>query len=366
MSLENPSKFLENIINNPKEINIKDQELKKNLSIVSRKIESQKAVYNILIVLLVKKLIDPDQDIRYHQKELPNGFSGRTFDQKYITPTMKKHNLPAMAESAWLTRSLEQPHAFDKNFPGKIKDRNVKKSFLEIIDNFQKNPSNCETILNYLINEGKKIRTQSFEQIKKIKSADKLHINELVKLIDLFINQDFKISGGSKLPVIFVYTIYQIMTNEITRYKGLKLKKLGFHTTSDRTSKSSGDIELFKGKSLFEVLEIKHNVNINEHIVRNVYSKIKKFNPQRYFIIHTLSLSRENLINLNKKIEEIKKEHGCQIIIDNFFACLSSYLRLINSVEGYINLLSKNIIEDKELKLVHKKKWKELIESKFN
>ena len=77
-------------------------------------------------------------------------------------------------------------------------------------------------------------------------------------------------------------------------------------------------------------------------------------------------LSRENLINLNKKIEEIKKEHGCQIIIDNFFVCLSSYLRLINSVEGYINLLSKNIIEDKELKLVHKKKWKELIESKFN
>jgi len=39
--------------------------------------------------------------------------------------------------------------------------------------------------------------------------------------------------------------------------------------------------------------------------------------------------------------EEIKEEHGCQIIIDNFFTCLSSYLRLIDNIEDFINLLSK-------------------------
>ena len=42
---------------------------------------------------------------------------------------MKKYKLPSMAESAWLTRSLEQPHPLDKNFPGKIKDLICKKVF---------------------------------------------------------------------------------------------------------------------------------------------------------------------------------------------------------------------------------------------
>ena len=71
-------------------------------------------------------------------------------------------------------------------------------------------------------------------------------------------------------------------------------------------------------------------------------------------------------INLNKKINEIKNDHGCQLIIDDLIITLSKYLRLITNIEDYINLLSENITNDKELKLIHKKKWKELIEKKFD
>ena len=39
--------------------------------------------------------------------ELENGFSGRSFDKKIVTPTLRKLKLPCMAESGWLTRSLE-------------------------------------------------------------------------------------------------------------------------------------------------------------------------------------------------------------------------------------------------------------------
>jgi len=366
MSLNNPALFLEDKIKKTPDAKISDKNLLKNLKILSSKIESHKGVYVCLIMLLVKKIDNPNQDIRYHKVELKNGFSGRTYDTKFITPVLKRNQLPSMAESAYLTRSIEQPHPLNKNFPGKIRDVHAKKSFLEIIDIFQKNSSHCEDILNYLILEGKKIKNKNFVPVKKIKTKEKIFIDDFIQLLVSYLNTNFKISGAAKVPVICIYSIYQIFFKEIDRYKNLTLKEMGFHTTSDKTSKSAGDIEIFKGNNLVEGFEIKFNKEINEHLLEIAYEKIKKFNPQRYFIIHTLSLSRENLINLNKKIEEIKKEHGCQIIIDNFFVCLSSYLRLINSVEGYINLLSKNIIEDKELKLVHKKKWKELIESKFN
>ena len=52
-------------------------------------------------MLLVKKIDDPKQDIRYHKVELDNGFSGRTYDTKFITPVLKRNQLPSMAESAY-------------------------------------------------------------------------------------------------------------------------------------------------------------------------------------------------------------------------------------------------------------------------
>ncbi|MGB5769798.1 MAG: DNA cytosine methyltransferase [Crocosphaera sp.] len=82
------------------------------LKIIAKYSPKQKGVYTVLITLLTHKIIEPKQDIRYHQKNLPNGFSGRTIDTQYITPTLKELGLPAMAESGWLTRSLEQPYPY--------------------------------------------------------------------------------------------------------------------------------------------------------------------------------------------------------------------------------------------------------------
>jgi DNA (cytosine-5)-methyltransferase 1 len=46
------------------------------------------------------------------------GFSGRRIDTQYITPTLKELGLPAMAESGWLTRSLEQPYPYTLDYNG--------------------------------------------------------------------------------------------------------------------------------------------------------------------------------------------------------------------------------------------------------
>lgn len=53
---------------------------------IVEKAESHKAVLAILITPFVKKIETPTQDIRYHKKELPNGYSGRGFDTSHVTP----------------------------------------------------------------------------------------------------------------------------------------------------------------------------------------------------------------------------------------------------------------------------------------
>ena len=74
MSLKNPALFLEEKIKKTPDVKILDKNLLKNLDILSNKIESHKGVYVCLIMLLVKKIHDPNQDIRNHKVELKNGF----------------------------------------------------------------------------------------------------------------------------------------------------------------------------------------------------------------------------------------------------------------------------------------------------
>ena len=58
---------------------------------IIEKAESFRGVLTVLITSLVKKIEIPTQDVRNHQAKLPNGYSGRTFDTKHITPFMKEN-----------------------------------------------------------------------------------------------------------------------------------------------------------------------------------------------------------------------------------------------------------------------------------
>ena len=87
---------------------------------ITNNIDRNKGVYTVLITLMVYKLLHPEQDVRYFQNKMKGGFSGRTIDAKFITPTLKELGLPSMAESGWLTRSLEQPYPYTLKYEGEI------------------------------------------------------------------------------------------------------------------------------------------------------------------------------------------------------------------------------------------------------
>jgi DNA (cytosine-5)-methyltransferase 1 len=189
--------------------------------------------------------------------------------------------------------------------------------------------------------------------IAPLANPEKLTINRIIKLLDKQFGYDYKTSYGSKLPVLAFYTIYQLLIDEISRYKKCQLKALGSHTASDRTSKSAGDIELFKGKELFEAIEIKLDKPIDANILRIAKEKIVRFNPQRYYILSNRGRVDEH--EVDKIIEEVKKEHGCQIIINGVLDTLKYYMRLIDNLEEFYTLYSSLISNDTELKTVHKK-----------
>lgn len=94
--------------------------LKHNIDIVIQNSENSKAVLAVTLTSLIYKALHPDQDIRNHQASIPNGYAGRIFDMNHITPFLRSKSFPCMAESGWLTRSLEQKHPYTLDYPGAI------------------------------------------------------------------------------------------------------------------------------------------------------------------------------------------------------------------------------------------------------
>ncbi|MDO8486264.1 MAG: hypothetical protein Q7S77_01015 [Candidatus Staskawiczbacteria bacterium] len=324
-------------------------------------IDRNKGVYTVLVTLMVHKLLEPKQDIRYHQDKMKRGFSARSIDTKYITPTLKELGLLSMAESGWLTRSLEQPYPYTKDYKGEISGKGMKESFLMVLDVVQKNKNITENLLRLILNSVILFKQSNYIKIKKISNTNELMISTIVLVLEKHFTEKYNTHGGSKLPVLAFYAIYKFLLSEIGRYKDCELAPLGSHTASDRTSKSAGDIQVMKGKQIFEVVEIKLDKLVDINIARIAYEKIARFNPERYYILSYVGIIEKDQKKIEELIFEIKEKHGCQLIVNGLLPTLKYYLRLISNPKRFFNEYIKLVENDTELKTIHKNKLKELI-----
>lgn len=311
---------------------------------IIEKIEKQKSILAVLITSLIKKIVDLDQDIRLHREEFKGGYSGRTLDTNVITPWLKKE-FPRYApkESGWLTRSIEQPHPFTLAFPGKIRDKQVKQSFLYILEDIEVNrasPSNYLITLCIFLIEKKKTESTTAKHIMDKANKHFLTINQVICLL----KDSFSLPDSSRLPVIAIYSVYQILIKEVEFYKNTTLKPLKSHTTSDRYS-GYGDIELYdKEQNPFEIVEIKHNISIDSIMISDVLRKIEGTKIRRYLILTTNEPNfSESDSRIYDFVNKIKSQYEIDIIPNGVIPTLKYYLRLINNLDEFIKNFVINI-----------------------
>ena len=343
-----------------------DEHTISNIETIGDKINTQKGVFTVLTTLITHKILFPRQDIRKHQSNMDGGFSGRTIDTNYITPTLKQLGLPSMSESGWLTRSLEQPYEYTLDYNGKISNKKVKKAFLQIIDYVEKNPAKSIDILRLILFQAVEEKKRSTVGIKPLANPESLTIGKIINALVEQFGFNYGTHGGSKLPVIAFFSIYKSLINELSRFKDCELEEMGSHTASDRTSKSAGDIEIFRRGNVFEAIEIKLDKSIDSNMIRVAIEKIKRFNPERYYVLSNEGIKESDKTEIISLTTEIKEDHGCQLIINGVIPTLKYYLRLITSLDDFIENYNRAIEIDTELKKDHKDKWNDLIEKHFD
>ncbi|MBE6732459.1 MAG: DNA (cytosine-5-)-methyltransferase [Ruminococcaceae bacterium] len=340
-------------------LNLSNEQLSR-LDVIAQKEETFKGVFTVLFTSLTYKALHPNQDVRRHQANMYGGYSGRSFDTKYITPFLKqKRFLGAMKESGWLTRSLEQNIPYGLDFPGKIQSKQVKDAFLKTLHDVEENGVDATSLLKGLIYYSNKYKgDKNVILINPIEKETKITIEEIISALKQHFYFKYKSRGASILPVIALYSIYECITDELRRFDGMTLDEKESHNSSDRSSGETGDIVVRDANGeIYEVVEVKFEIAVDSIMIEDAYKKIANKPVQRYYILSTKTPCEDELVKMNEIISRIREEHGCQVIVNGLIPTMKYYLRLLDDTDKFVSNYIKNLSNDTEINYEHKIAW---------
>lgn len=368
-------KILENAYQNAQNIDLGliSQNIKNNIDKLIDKIDSNKSLVSAIVTSLLKKIITPTQDIRLHRADFENGYSARMLDTQITSPFFKD-NFPKYAnkESSFLTLATRERIKWTKTegLSLKIRDKQLKDCFLNICDDVEIQNSSPDDYLMYIftkliaLSEGTQMIFQNANL--QTENLETLNIHLIIKMLE----SHFETKISSRLPVIAIYSVYEVLLPKFDRYKDKKLMPLQVHTSSDKHS--FGDIEIYTlDNQPFEIIEIKHNIPIDKYLVFDIAKKSQNTAINRYYILTTFKDSFKDLDSEKEVIDyilELKKTQEIDIITNGIISTLKYYLRFIDDYAEFINIYTKNLIEDAgkstEIKDFHLEKWIEILKEK--
>lgn len=272
---------------------------------------------------------------------------------------MKSVDFPSMAESGWLTRSLEQSLPYNLDYPGKIKPKEIKKAFLEIINEVQVLGTNAEDILEYffvlLIEQRDSLNIE-------LAKPHSLPISSIIKLLERHFTYKYNCAGASRLPTLAVYAAYQCMMSQVARYNKKILCPLESHNSADAQSGRIGDIDVNNANdTAFEGVEIKHQIQITSQLVTDAYEKFKVHKTDRYYLLTTANMDSADWVSIDKEIRRIGNIHGCQVIVNGVYSTLKYYLRLLKDPSEFIDKYVELLKIDDTIKYQHKVAWNDIV-----
>ena len=253
----------------------------------------------------------------------------------------------------------------------KIRNKELKNSFLNIFNEIEVKNKDPQHYLDYLFSQLIKL---SFQERSILKIGTAQSKNSSILNIDLILNmiqKHFSLKLSSRLPVIAIYSIYQMLMPTLKRYENKKLLSLQVHTSSDKHG--FGDIEIYtKNNKPFEIVEIKHNIPIDEYLIFDIVKKIDKVDIDRYYLLTTYKIGFENADiekKVNKLIIRIKQEKNVDIIANGIITTLKYYLRFVDDYKHFIEIYTNNLIQDAknstEVKTFHIEEWTTIMKNNF-
>lgn len=207
---------------------------------------SNRAGVRLLMSCLLGKLDKPTVDPRKPYTEIggTDSFSGRTYDERYLTHFINEHRLPVNSTTAFLTptlRNINHPLTTDRELIGR--PREVYKKTLELLEDVAEQRISADVLLLetvrflLLLRDEKLARMASLlGALQRSEGALPLSSEAIVTLI----KQHLACKNASRLPVLVVAAAYEIAGTRLAE----NLLPLNAHNAADLQTGSLGDVEI--------------------------------------------------------------------------------------------------------------------------
>lgn len=353
------------------------EELVESIITFSNKIDQAKSAFTNIITCLISKAVSSNVDCRYHRDPSeastndvermplpPSGredwFSGRTISEKVIYPWLDEAGLRT-AKSGWQTRTFERPKPYLLNYPENIAF--IKNEFLFILDRVQNHNELAIDVVAYFFYL-EILHKNKTSALKTSLTQHRANNSQLILNIVNAFGVHFDLKQSARLPVLAIYATYQCIFPDINRYKSMSLEELSRHEAADIRTGSVGDIEIFdQNGNVFEAVEVKHNIKIDDVIVRRAKEKVTDSTVERYYILTTHKDCMIDDAGILRTIVDVFQSTGKEIIVNGVIPTIKYYLRLSSNPMAAIECYTKLLCEEPSITKDQLSEWQNILSS---
>ena len=224
---------------------LRNQDIMKKVDFVCRNLQNR-ACARLLLACSLAKVHNPDVDIRKPYTEIkdPEAYSGRTYDESYISKFINQHNLPCNPTTAFLTPALRNRNIVltpDVNLVGRPPQ--LYQTILELLNHVHTNKISArnllvETIRCLLIvrDERRQRMNTLLAALQASEGAIPLSSEATVSLVQ----QHLACRRASRLPVLVVAAVYNVAADHLRE----RVLPLSAHTAADEQTGALGDLQI--------------------------------------------------------------------------------------------------------------------------
>lgn len=205
-----------------------------------------RAGVRLLLACMLAKIHRPELDPRKPYTEIgdADAFSGRTYDEHYLTAFIKRHRLPCNPTTAFLTpalRNIDRPLLPALEIIGR--PRRLYRDTLLLLDDVFAGRARAEQIAGEAIrflmrmrDEGDALRVMLLAKLQGSDDALPLASEAIVTLIA----QHLECKHSSRLPVLIIAAAYRAVSGKL----GERALPLKGHNAADQQTGALGDVEI--------------------------------------------------------------------------------------------------------------------------
>ncbi len=303
----------------------------------------------LLMSCLLAKLDKPNVDPRKPYTEIggTDSFSGRTYDERYLTKFINEHRLPVNATTAFLTptlRNIDHALTTDRELVGKPRD--LYKKTLELLEDVALQRITADVlfveivrVLMLLRNEKLTRITSLLNSLDRTEGALPLSSEAIISLI----SQHLACKNASRLPVLVVTAAYKVAGARLSE----TVLPLNSHNAADLQTGSLGDVEicLMGENSIVTVYEMKMKRVTQDDIDAAVAKIARAPNRIHNYLFVTTDVIDPIVVNYAATFYE--KTDGSEIAILDCISFLRHFLHLFHRIRAnYLNAYQELVLNE--------------------